>query len=67
MEMAIQIIWSIAGIAVALVFLFIVPILIEIRKTLKAYRVISDRIEVATDIKSWFEVIKFFRKDKKKK
>ena len=58
--------WITVGIVLVIVLLFIIPILNEIRKIIKAYRVISERIEFATDVKSWINVVKFFKKEKHK-
>ncbi|HAR62605.1 MAG: hypothetical protein DKM50_06150 [Candidatus Margulisiibacteriota bacterium] len=58
--------WIIVGIVVICVLLFFIPILVEVRKTLKAYRVISERIELVTDVKGWLNFANFFKKEKKR-
>lgn len=59
-----SIIWSIVGVTLIIVALFVIPIFIEIYRFIKAYRIISERIETLTDVKEWFNVIKFFKKSK---
>lgn len=54
--------WIVVGVVFIIVLLFIVPILIEIAKIIRSYRRISERIELITDVKEWYKLIKIFKK-----
>ncbi|MFH1428387.1 MAG: hypothetical protein ABIH39_01465 [Candidatus Margulisiibacteriota bacterium] len=60
--------WMIFGLALSLLVLCIVPIIIEIWKTMRDIRLIADRVEMLTDIRGWLDFFKRFqRKSRKEK
>ncbi|MBU0579793.1 MAG: hypothetical protein KKA19_01335 [Candidatus Margulisbacteria bacterium] len=56
--------WMVVAGALGLVLIILALVLWEVRKTVKAFANIAERISILTDIRGWFD---FFHKFKKKK
>ena len=53
--------WSVFGLALSLLLLCLIPIIIEIWRTMRDVRVIVDRVEMITDIQGWFSFFNHFK------
>lgn len=58
--------WSIFGLVLSLLLLCLVPSFLEIFRTIRNFRLISDRVTMLTDIKGWLGFFKKFSSKKRK-
>jgi hypothetical protein len=55
MELLLGNAWAIFGLVLSLLLLCLVPVMIELWRTVRDVRMVADRIEKLTDVFGWFE------------
>jgi len=54
--------WYIFGLALSLLVLCFVPIIIELLRIVRDFRMVADRIEMLTDIRGWLSFVQRFKR-----
>lgn len=54
--------WYIFGLALSLLVLCLVPIVIELLRIVRDFRMVADRIEMLTDIRGWLSFAQRFKR-----
>ena len=54
--------WYIFGLALSLLVLCLVPIIIELLRIVRDFRLVADRIEMLTDLRGWLSFAQRFKR-----